>query len=301
MSQPAPLPFVSIIVPVYNDRKRIGRCIESLLRQSYPADRREIIIVDNNSTDGTRDVIARYPVTLLIEKDRQSSYAARNLGIRHAKGDILAFTDSDAWAHAHWLRFAVEAMQRDGIEYVACRVKMFFGEGARPTLLDMVDFHFAFNNEPDLAATHSTPTVAMITWRRVIEKTGPFCEELISGGDVDFGSRVWKAGFRQGYVHESLVYHPCRSTLKAFLRRTWRYGRGRLVLSRRFPDRFGEPWPHVLDWRSYLPPHPVRFRRRVTRYFRLSLPAVAIVFAYYYLNRMTYQLSKWVALLSGAR
>ena len=66
MSQPAPLPFVSIIVPVYNDRKRIGRCIESLLRQSYPADRREIIIVDNNSTDGTRDVIGRYPVTLLL-------------------------------------------------------------------------------------------------------------------------------------------------------------------------------------------------------------------------------------------
>lgn len=301
MMSDSQLPFVSIIVPVYNDPKRIGPCIEALLRQKWPEDRREIIIVDNNSTDGTRDVIARYPVRLLVEKDRQSSYAARNLGLREARGEIIAFTDSDARAHANWLRNGIERMERDRIDYLSCRVKMFFGSGARPTLLDMVDYHFAFDNQVDLQHSHSTPTVALITRRAVIDKVGGFSEELISGGDVEFGDRVWRAGFRQEYEGSAIVYHPCRSRPRAFFKRTWRYGRGRLVLSRRFPERFGSPLGHVLQWRAYLMPHPMRFAKRIRRTFAFGTGAVAGILTLYYLNRLCYQAAKWWALLTGTR
>jgi glycosyltransferase involved in cell wall biosynthesis len=294
-------PFVSIIVPVYNDRGRIGACIEALLRQKWPADRREILIVDNNSTDGTRDIIAKYPVRLLVEKDRQSSYAARNLGLREAKGEIIAFTDSDARAHANWLTVGIARMERDRIDYLSCRVKMFFGHGASPTLLDMVDYHFAFDNEVDMKFSHSTPTVALITRRSVIEKVGGFSEELISGGDVEFGDRVWRAGFRQAYEPHAIVYHPCRSKPRAFFKRTWRYGRGRLVLSRRFPERFGTPLGHLLTPGTYLPPHPLRFAKRIRRRFRFPARAVAGILALYYLNRLCYQGAKWWALVTGAR
>lgn len=296
-----PVPFVSVIVPVYNDERRIGRCIEALLAQRWPKDRLEIIIVDNNSRDKTREIIARYPVTMLVERDRQSSYAARNLGLAQARGEILAFTDSDAYAHPRWIANAVVRMQRDSIDYLSCRVRLFFENGRKPTLLDMVDYLYAFENKADLEINHTAPTVSMVTRRSVVEAVGAFNPELKSGGDSEFGRRVWKAGYKQAYEASALVYHPCRSDLRSFLERTWRYGRARLILSRRFPDLFGPAHEQILRWRELIPPHPVRFRQRLRRRFRFGLPAVAAIFCLFYLNRWVYQTAKTVAYLSGAR
>jgi glycosyltransferase involved in cell wall biosynthesis len=88
-------PFVSIIVPVYNGSRTIDALLTSLLALDYPPDQHEILIVDNKSTDDTRQRIQRYPVTLLEETEIQGSYAARNRGIEAAQGEILAFTDAD--------------------------------------------------------------------------------------------------------------------------------------------------------------------------------------------------------------
>ena len=71
-----PIPDVSVIAPVYNGCATIGDCIESLLEQGYPADCYDVIVVDNNSTDGTPDSVAKYPVTLLFECARISPIIA---------------------------------------------------------------------------------------------------------------------------------------------------------------------------------------------------------------------------------
>ena len=93
------IPYISVIVPVYNGETTIGKCVEALLNQDYPKDKYEVIIVDNNSKDKTAEVIDQYPVTYALEKGTQSSYAARNSAIKMAKGDVLAFTDSDCIAN----------------------------------------------------------------------------------------------------------------------------------------------------------------------------------------------------------
>jgi glycosyltransferase involved in cell wall biosynthesis len=76
--------FVSVVIPVFNGENIIGTCIKSILKQSYPNEKYEIIIVDNGSTDTTREIIKRYPVKMLIEDSIRSSYGARNTGIKHA-------------------------------------------------------------------------------------------------------------------------------------------------------------------------------------------------------------------------
>src|SRR3990170_3006911 len=101
------IPKISVIVPVYNDAQRIGKCIESLLQQTYPHEKYEVIIIDNGSTDETREVIKKYPVKLLIEDKIQSSYAARNKGIKNAKGEVIAFTDSDCIPGNDWIERGV--------------------------------------------------------------------------------------------------------------------------------------------------------------------------------------------------
>ena len=94
---------VSVIIPVYNDKRGIKKCLKSLLEQNYNKELYEIIIVDNGSTDGTKEFLKKSPVKFLEENDIQSSYASRNKGIKHSKNEILCFTDSDVIVDKNWI------------------------------------------------------------------------------------------------------------------------------------------------------------------------------------------------------
>lgn len=85
-------PLVSVIIPSYNEEKNIEDCIKSMLDQSYK--NLELILVDDGSTDKTKEIIKKFPVTLLEQK-HQGPGNARNYGAREAKGEILVFMDAD--------------------------------------------------------------------------------------------------------------------------------------------------------------------------------------------------------------
>jgi Glycosyl transferase family 2 len=94
------LPLVSVLTPVYNYGRYLARTLDSALRQDYPADRMEIVIVDDGSTDDTPDVIAEYSAThpdriRAFRQENQGFIAATNATFREARGDVWAFLDSD--------------------------------------------------------------------------------------------------------------------------------------------------------------------------------------------------------------
>ncbi len=93
----------SVIVPCYNSERYLGRCLEALFTQTFPRDRYEVILVDNNSTDRSVEIARGFPELTILVEEIQSSYAARNHGIRQARGRILAFTDSDCEVCSTWL------------------------------------------------------------------------------------------------------------------------------------------------------------------------------------------------------
>jgi glycosyltransferase involved in cell wall biosynthesis len=86
-------PFVSVIIPVYNDPGRIRVALEALLHQTYPADAYEVIVADNGSTDETPGVVDEFDkkrpglVRMVVEDKIQSSYAARNKALAAARGE----------------------------------------------------------------------------------------------------------------------------------------------------------------------------------------------------------------------
>jgi len=104
---------LSVIVPVFNDGPRAIRCLDSIRRMEPPGCPVEIIVVDNGSTDGSREQLARLEGITLLDEERRGSYAARNRGAAEASGTILAFTDSDCEVDPGWGR-AVTDVLADG-------------------------------------------------------------------------------------------------------------------------------------------------------------------------------------------
>ncbi len=218
---------VSVVIPVYNSSGYIARTIESVLAQTHKPD--EIIVVDNNSTDGTIEIINQYPVTLLQENEVQSSYAARNKGIDHARSEIIAFIDADCTATDNWLKEGVTALQSESADLAGGRVEFFFSE--KKTTAELYDSIHHLNIEASIRNTGSAPTANLFVKTHVFKKTGVFSNYLKSGGDVQWTKKATDNGFPLIYAPKAIVKHPTRK-LKELLKKSFRIGTGRAHLRR---------------------------------------------------------------------
>ncbi|WP_246066450.1 glycosyltransferase [Halorubrum cibi] len=283
------LPFVSVVVPVYNDPTGIEATLESLRRQSSPADRYEVIVVDNGSTDGTREVVREYleafdGLRLLVEDEVQGSYAARNEGISAATGTVIAFVDADMIVDPGWIDDVARRMARTDAEYLACDVRLFTpgDEGAVARYNRLNDLHV----ERFLDELSFAPTCCLVVRRTLLEELGAFDSRLRSGGDLEFGNRVAASGRRLLYAPDVVMYHPTRTEIGALLRKARRVGRGKTQLRRYYPDRYGSPLRSALNPAAFLPPRPSFARRSIRDWESLSLRRKCVFLALSYLTSL---------------
>ena len=108
----------SVIVPFYNAKPYSGRCVEALLHQTISPDEYEILMVDNNSSDGSHEIPSGNARVRMLAAPEQGSYAARNVGLRNACGAIAVFTDPDCVPQAGWLEQIGRAMRDERIAIV---------------------------------------------------------------------------------------------------------------------------------------------------------------------------------------
>ena len=217
------LPFVSVIVPVYNAERYIDGLIDSLLQVEYPKDRIEFIIVDNNSRDRTREIIRQYPVILLEEKQIQSSYAARNCGIRAARGEILAFTDADCNVTPRWVLEGVGTILEEKADLVGGEVEFVFS--SRKTTAELYDSVTHLQVQRAIDQANVAPTANLFVKASLFEKIGPFPDWVASGGDVQWTSLATEHGFSLKHAAKAVVRHPTRP-LKELLKKRFRVGTG---------------------------------------------------------------------------
>lgn len=228
----------SIIVPVYNDASGLETTVLSLASQLTPD--AELIIVDNDSTDDTPATAAALAdgsrIRYTSETETQSSYAARNEGIRQARGDELAFVDADMTASEGWLEAGRDALSQ--APYVGCRIDL---EAPAETfsLASRYDWHTAFPVWRYIEYHNFAPTCGLFVHRDVIEDVGAFDPRLTSGGDKEFGQRVARAGYDQRYCEDARLEHPTRDSLADLVRKDLRIGAGLCQLQRYYPDRYG--------------------------------------------------------------
>ena len=104
-------PAISVVVPFFESERYIASSIESLLEQRDVAGGYEVLLINNRSTDSSQEIVERYPELVVLYEETPGAYAARNTGIRAAKGQILAFTDADCVVADDWLRSVQQSMQ----------------------------------------------------------------------------------------------------------------------------------------------------------------------------------------------
>lgn len=231
-------PFVSVIVPVYNGQSTIAACVESILAQDYPKDLYEIIIVDNNSTDDTSEVVQRYPVRLVYQRKLQTPSATRNLGIQVAKANFFAFIDADCIASPTWLRSLLPPLFDPDVGAVSgCTlahqpvslVQHFFSE-RNLLLVDDRELYIALL------------TCNMACRRNVVDQVGLFDEYLPTIEDLDWGWRLQSgAGKRIVFASEAVVHHQYRSSVKGLFHAYRRYGLSEILVDTLFRGKEFSP------------------------------------------------------------
>lgn len=221
------LPFVSVIIPVYNDSGRLMRCLEALSRQSYSKDKYEVIVVDNGSTDNSKHVAQSFSGIVLEENDIQSSYAARNTGILHAKGELLAFTDSDCIPGEKWIESGVKALTDSSADIAGGKVSFTFSmkKTAAELLDSMVDMQIKENIEQRGVAK----TANLFVRRTVFDTVGLFPSYTGSGGDVLWTGNATKRGLKLVYAENAEIHHPARM-LPDLLKKQLRVGDGQMTI-----------------------------------------------------------------------
>jgi glycosyltransferase involved in cell wall biosynthesis len=227
-------PFVSVIVPVFNDLAGLERCLAALAAQTYDPDRHEVVVVDNGSRQDLGPVASRFARVRLVREEQPGSYAARNRGIAAARGDVLAFTDSDCVPAGDWIARGVEALLRvPECGFVAGRVDLTFRDPGRATASELYDsIVMNFHQDRNIAERHFGATANLFVFKRVFESVGPFDAALRSGGDLEWGQRVHARGLLQLYADDVRVAHPARSTWEETRRRAVRLTGGRYGLRR---------------------------------------------------------------------
>ena len=258
--------FVSVVIPVYNDADGLRDTLQSLIVQDCLDKDYEIIVADNGSTDQTTEVAndfrRRYPglIKVVVEADVQSSYAARNKGVRIAKGGILCFVDADMTVEPDYVWRVRERFAKGSIDYLGCRVEMTL---PRDTLAARFNGIRGFNNQASMKKHNYAPTCALAVRREVFDAVGHFDGRLESGGDYEFGQRVAASGFSMGYASDIVMHHPARWRYASLLSKSRRVSRGVAQLTHYYPGKFQHLYDRHFLIREFLPNNPFTWRRQL--------------------------------------
>jgi glycosyltransferase involved in cell wall biosynthesis len=285
-------PRVSVIVATRNAAGGgLPALLAALASQTAPAAGYEVIVVDDGSTDGTRELVERTCVARLITRERAGgAYVARNEGLRVARGSLLAFTDADCVPAADWIERGIAAVDGTGADLVAGDIEVPLGE--RPSAAALLDYTKHFKQADYVRDMQFGATANLWVRRTVFDRVGPFNERLISGGDREFGTRSVAAGFDLRYAHEVVVHHDPRDSGRELARKAYRLGIG-LAQQRRHasgplrhqPVRWTRPVAYLprrgitgfafVQRRGYDPDLRTRLAMHALQYFCMQLPQLA--------------------------
>lgn len=203
-----PRPFVSVIVPHYQQVDLLQLCLESLEAQKLSRECFEIIVIDNKSVCDLSVLRAKFAdVKFLIEAKKGAAHA-RNRGLEAARGDVIAFTDADCIADPEWLSNGIAALEHTDLLGGAINVTVANEEAM--TAVEAFECVFAFHQQKYIERKHFAVTANLFVHRKVANAIGPFHNGLAE--DADWCWRARTLGFRLAFNDTSIINHPARTS-----------------------------------------------------------------------------------------
>ena len=250
-------PFVSIIVPCYNEETTIRHLLDAVFAQIYPRAQMELVISDGLSTDRTRAVIAEFQkehahlTVRVVDNSARTIPSGLNQAIRESRGEIIVRLDAHSMPIPEYVERCVSALEAGkgenvgGVWDIRAGADTWISESisfAAAHPLGVGDAMYRLN-----AKAGAVDTVPFGSFRRsLIERIGAFDETLLSNEDYEFNTRVRESGGTVWLDPAIRSVYFSRSTLKKLAVQYWRYGFWKLKMLRRYP--------HTLRWRQALPP-----------------------------------------------
>lgn len=231
----------SIIIPVYNRPQEIDALLESLTKQTFE-ENFEVLVIEDGSALKAGEVVSKYENLLNVKyyfKENTGAGASRNYGMGLATGNYYIIFDSDCIIPPHYLAAVDYALGKNYTDS--------FG-GA-----DAADDSFTtIQKAINYSMTSFLTTGGIRGSKNAIDKfqprsfnfgisrlaysvTGGF-SHMITGEDIDLTFRLWENNFHTQFIEDAFVYHKRRTSLKQFFRQTFRFGKARPLLNRKYPD-----------------------------------------------------------------
>jgi glycosyltransferase involved in cell wall biosynthesis len=229
-------PKVSVVVCAYNAAQTLEDCLSSLARLTYPDF--EVLVVDDGSRDRTAEIARRHAFVRLLQIAQAGLSVARNVGLAHARGEIVAYTDADVRVDPEWLTHLVQPFLTSDVvaaggpnvvpaddPWMAQCIARAPG-GPTHVLLD------------DRIAEH-VPGCNMAFRREALLAIGGFNPIFVrAGDDVDVCWRLQARGWNIGFRPAALVWHHHRASIRAYCRQQIGYGEGESWLMQVHPEKF---------------------------------------------------------------
>lgn len=224
-------PLVSIIIPAKNAESTIRKCLNSILRVdclSY-----ELIVIDDGSTDDTPKILSEYKDIKTITTSGIGPSKARNIAVKEAEGEFIAFTDADCAVNVNWLNELLSGFKVFP-EAIACGGRQELPQDADDFEKDVFIFmkktgfitdYMRKINKNDIIEVNHNPSCNVIYRKSVFLKEGGFLENLWPGEDVELDYRLRKKKYKLIFNPKAIVYHYRPKNRKEFSKMMFRYGK----------------------------------------------------------------------------
>ncbi|GGL07663.1 hypothetical protein Sme01_11350 [Sphaerisporangium melleum] len=241
-------PLVSVIVPNYNYARTLDLCLSALERQTYPDI--EVIVVDDRSTDDSVQIAHRHGVRVVVTDTNIGAPAARNVGVRHARGEVLFFLDSDLALAEDVVEHAVDLLTSDPTLGVVCGTY-----DPEPLIPDSrveryrsLQLHYWISgDEGDITTIYS----ALFAMRaEVFHEVGPLNPALRHSENAEYGHRLTRLGYRIVLDNRIRGRHDHDDRLRVVLSKFFHRARLHIPLYLRRPDFNGGPANSSRGWGS---------------------------------------------------
>jgi cellulose synthase/poly-beta-1,6-N-acetylglucosamine synthase-like glycosyltransferase len=228
--------LVSIVMPAYNAEVTIGAGLNALVAQD-PSIAREVIVVDDGSTDSTASIAASVPGVRVISQPNGGPSMARNRGASEAHGDVIVFIDSDCEPAPDWLPQMLAPLSDPAVSGVkgAYRTR----QRALPARFVQLEYEDKYDRMARRSHIDFVDTYSAAFRRDAFLASGGYSTEFTtpSAEDVDLSYRMHRAGVRMVFRPQAIVFHQHPDRMGSYLRKKYRFASWRVLAVKRNPDK----------------------------------------------------------------